>query len=98
MNQNLDLLRQNFCRPVSVLSKGTNNLFPLEKKSEQGKSLLVNAPKKLLYLQAFNPYGLLQTYRDANTDLELPVFAIFDLEGEHELSFEITKTPVSMSW
>jgi hypothetical protein len=31
-----------------------------------------------------------QTYRDEAAGLELPVFAVFDLEGNHQLTFEIT--------
>ena len=95
MNQNLDLLRQNSCRPAIANGKGTRDLFPLEKECEQGKTLLAKAPKTLLHLQDFSPYGLHQTYRDEGTGLELPVFAIFDLEGEHRLSFEITTDSIS---
>jgi hypothetical protein len=90
MSQNLDLFRQNFCRPASVLSNRPPDLFPLEKKSEQGKRLINKAPKATLYLQDFDPYGLSQSYRDESTGLELPVFALFDLEGDHQLSYEIT--------
>jgi hypothetical protein len=95
MNQNLDLLRQNSCRPAIANGKGTHSLFPLEKECEQGKILLAKAPKTLLHLQDFSPYGLHQTYRDERTGLELPVFAVFDLEGEHQLSFEITTDSIS---
>jgi len=95
MNQNLDLLRQNSCRPAIANGKGNHDLFPLEKECEQGKTLLAKAPKTLLHLQDFSPYGLHQTYRDESTGLELPVFAVFDLEGEHRLSFEITTDSIS---
>lgn len=95
MNQNLDLLRQNYCRPAIASGKGTNCLFPLEKECEQGKALLAKAPKTLLHFQEFSPYGLHQTYRDETTGLELPVFAVFDLEGEHRLAFEITTDTIS---
>jgi hypothetical protein len=66
------------------------HLFPLEEECEQGKSLLAIAPKALLHLQEFDPYGLQQTYRDEATGADLPVFAVFDLEGSHQLAFEIT--------
>ena len=45
--------------------------------------------KTLLHLQEFDPYGLQQTYRDEASGAELPVFAVFDLEGSHQLAFEI---------
>jgi len=95
MNQNLDLLRQNYCRPAIAKSKSTNYLFPLEKECGEGKALLAKAPKKLLHLQEFSPYGLHQTYRDGATGLELPVFAVFDLEGNHQLAFEITTDSIA---
>src|SRR6516164_512843 len=95
MNQNLDLLRRNSCRPAIANGKGTHDLFPLEKECEQGKTLLAKAPKTLLQLQDFSPYGLHQTYQDEATGLELPVFALFDLAGEHSLSFEITTDSIS---
>ena len=90
MNQNLDLLRQKYCRPASFTGKRTDHLFPLEEECEQGKALLAKAPKTLLHLQEFDPYGLQQTYRDEASGAELPVFAVFDLEGSHQLAFEIT--------
>src|ERR1700737_1804114 len=90
MSQNLDLLRQKYCRPASFTGKRTDHLFPLEEECEQGKALLAKAPKTLLHLQEFDPYGLQQTYRDEASGAELPVFAVFDLEGSHQLAFEIT--------
>ncbi len=90
MSQNLNLLRQIYCRPATFAGKRTDHLFPLEKECEQGKSLLAIAPKTLLHLQEFDPYGLQQTYRDEATGAELPVFAVFDLEGNYQLDFEIT--------
>ena len=95
MNQNLDLLRQISCRPAIANGKGTHDLFPLERACDQGRALLAKAPKTLLQLQDFSPYGLHRTYRDERTGLELPVFAVFDLEGEHRLSFEITTDSIS---
>jgi hypothetical protein len=89
MSQNLNLLRQKYCRPATFTGKRTDHLFPLEEECEQGKTLLAKAPKTLLYLQEFDPYGLQQTYRDEASGAELPVFAVFDLEGSHQLDFEI---------
>jgi hypothetical protein len=90
MSQNLNLLRQKYCRPGTFTGKRTDHLFPLEEECEQGKALLAKAPKTLLHLQEFDPYGLQQTYRDEASGAELPVFAVFDLEGSHQLAFEIT--------
>ena len=90
MSQNLNVLRQKYCRPASFTGKRTDHLFPLEEECEQGKALLAKAPKTLLHLQEFDPYGLQQTYRDEASGAELPVFAVFDLEGIHQLVFEIT--------
>ena len=95
MNQNLDQLRQNYCRPGIATTKGGNSLFPLEKECDQGRSILASAPKTFLQLQEFSPYGLHQTYRDETTDLELPVFVVFNLEGNHRLSFEITTDSIA---
>ena len=81
MSQNLNLLRQKYCRPATFTGKRTDHLFPLEEECEQGKALLAKAPKTLLHLQEFDPYGLQQTYRDEASGAELPVFAVFDLEG-----------------
>jgi hypothetical protein len=96
MSQNLNLLRQNYCRPATFTGKRTRYLFPLEREREceQGKTLLAKAPKTLLHLQEFDPYGLQQTYRDEATGAELPVFAVFDLEGNHQFAVEITTDSV----
>jgi hypothetical protein len=94
MSQNLNLLRQNYCRPATVTGRTTPHLFPLEKECDEGKTLLAKAPKTFLHLQRFNPHGLVQTYQDEATDAELPVFAVFDLEGDHQLTFEITTDSV----
>jgi hypothetical protein len=40
MNQNLNLLRQKYCRPGTFTGKRTDHLFPLEEECEQGKALL----------------------------------------------------------
>src|SRR6516162_11136597 len=90
MSQNLHLLRQNYCRPVMFTGKGSRDLFRLEKECEEGKALLAKTPNTLLHLQEFDPYGLHQTYPDESTGAELPVFAVFDLEGNHQISCEIT--------
>jgi hypothetical protein len=90
MSENLNLLRRNYCRPGSFTGKRTDHLFPLEEDCEEGKTLLATAPKRLLHLQEFDPRGLEQTYREVATGAELPVFAVFDLEGSHQLAFEIT--------
>ena len=94
MSQNLNLLRQRYCRPATLSGKKTHYLFPLEKDCEQGKALLAKAPESLLHLQELDPYGLQQTYRDEATGAELPVFAVFNLEGDHHLAYEITTDSV----
>jgi hypothetical protein len=90
MSENLNLLRQKYCRPGSFTGKRTDHLFPLEEECEEGKALLATAPKTILHLQEFDPSGLQQTYRDEVSGAELPLFAVFDLEGSHQLAFEIT--------
>ena len=90
MSENLNLLRQKYCRPGSFTGQRTYHLFPLEEECEQGKALLATAPKTLFHLQEFDPYGLQQTYRDEASGAELPVFAVFDLEGSHRFTFEVT--------
>jgi hypothetical protein len=97
MNQNLEQLRQNYCRPAVAATKGVHQLFPLEKGCNQGRAILANVPKTFLQLQEFSPYGLHQTYRDEATDLELPVFAVFNLEGNHQLAFEITTDSIALA-
>jgi hypothetical protein len=94
MSQNLNLLRQQYCRPVTLSGKKTQYLFPLEKECEQGRTLLAKAPETLLQLQELDPYGLQQTYRDEATGAELPVFVVFNLEGDHHLAYEITTDSV----
>jgi hypothetical protein len=89
MSENLNLLRQKYCCPGSFTGKRTDHLFPLEEECEEGKALLATAPKTLLHLEEFDPCGLQQTYRDEASGSELPLFAVFDLEGSHQLTFEI---------
>jgi hypothetical protein len=45
MSENLNLLRQQYCRLGSFTGKRTDHLFPLEKQCEEGKALLATAPK-----------------------------------------------------
>ena len=97
MSQNLHLLRQNYCRPVIFTGKGSRDLFRLEKECEEGKALLAKTPNTLLHLQEFDPYGLHHTYRDKSTGAELPVFAVFDLEGSHQIACEITTDSVEVT-
>jgi hypothetical protein len=93
MSQKLTLLRQNYCRPVAV--DDPPDFFPLERQSAQGKAVLEKKPNRVQQLQRFNPHGLLQTYRDEQIDSELPVFAVFNLEGSNRLTAEVTMTSVS---
>jgi hypothetical protein len=93
MSENLTLLRQNYCRSVAV--DHLPDLFRLEKESEQGRAVLAKKTKSVQQLQRFNPHGLLQTYRDHETNAELPVFAVFNLEGSNRLTAEVTMTSVS---
>jgi hypothetical protein len=95
MSENLNLLRQNYCRSATVTGKRNRDLFPLEKECEDGKVLLAKTPDTPLHLQEFDPYGLHQTYRDESTGAELPVFAAFDLEAGHQICCEITTDSVS---
>jgi len=90
MKDNLNLLHQKYCRPGTASGKSINDLFPLERQSDEGKLLLATAPKKLLHLEQFDPCGLEQSYVDQATGAELPVFAVFDLAGDHRCDFQIT--------
>jgi hypothetical protein len=90
MNRNLNSLRQNYCRPATVTGKKIHYLFPLEQECDEGKALIAKTPVPVFHLQEFEPSGLEQTYRDEATGADLPVFAVFDLYGDHQLTFEIT--------
>ena len=90
MNDNLSLLRQNHCRSVTTSAKNAPVLFPLERECPQGKILLGKVAEALLELEEFDPTGLEQSYRDEACGAQLPVFAIFNLEGIHRFSFEIS--------
>jgi hypothetical protein len=93
MSENLNLLRQKYCRPGSITGKRTNHLFPLEEECEEGKTILAKDQKAILLFQEFDPSGLEQTYRDVASGAELPVFAVFDLQGSHRLATEVTIDP-----
>jgi hypothetical protein len=90
MNDNLNLLRENHCRRVTTNARAALGLFPLERECPEGKILLGKAPEALLQLEEFDPSGLEQSYRDEATGAELPVFAIFSLEGIDRFTFEIS--------
>ena len=94
MSEKLTFLRQNYCRPVAV--DDPPDFFPLERESAQGKAVLEKKPSRVQQLQRFNPHGLLQTYRDEQTNADLPVFAVFNLEGSNRLTAEVTMTSVSI--
>ncbi|HTD15649.1 MAG TPA: hypothetical protein VK673_10735, partial [Chthoniobacterales bacterium] len=89
MSQNLTLLRQVYCCPVVL--DGPPDLFRLERESEQGKAILEKPAKRVRQRQEFDPVGLLQTYRDEQTGAELPVFAVFNLEGSNRLNPAFTR-------
>jgi hypothetical protein len=90
MSDNLNLLHQNYCRPGTASGKFINDLFPLERECNEGKLLSATAPNKLLHLEQFDPCGLEQSYVDQATGAELPVFAVFNLAGDHRCDFQIT--------
>jgi hypothetical protein len=83
MSENLYLLRQKYCPLGSFTIKRTDHLFPLEEECEEGKTLLARTPKATVHFQEFDPNGLEQTYRNEASGVELPIFAVFDLEGSH---------------
>src|SRR5215469_10723331 len=89
MSTNLNLLRENYCRPVFTMEKTDKGLFPLEKSTHEGSTMLARSPWKTLPYLKFDPSGLRQTYCDKATGAELPVFAVFNLEGSCELRAEI---------
>ena len=97
MSNNLSLLRQNFCRSATITGNISYHLFPLEKECGEGKTLLAKRPTPILHVQEFDPSGLEQTYRDEVTGAELPVFAVFNLEGEQRLTCEVTTEFVPMA-
>jgi hypothetical protein len=95
MSQNLSLLRQQYCRPIVL--DGPPDLFRLERESKQGKAVLEKPPKRVRQPQEFDPVGLLQTYRDEQAGAELPMFAVFNLEGSNQLTCEITIGSLSIN-
>jgi len=90
MSNNLDFLRRNYCGPATFTRETVHSLFPLERECEEGRIVMANAPSTVLEIQEFDPTGLGSTYRDKVTGAELPVFAVFNLEGTGRCSFEIT--------
>jgi hypothetical protein len=89
MIQNLDLLRHNYCKATTFTGGTDHELFRLERECEQGKIFLAKALGPVLEVQEFDPTGLEMTYRDDATGAELPVFAVFNLEGPPRCSFEV---------
>ena len=51
--------------------------------------MVAKSPWKTHRYLKFDPSGLGQTYRDQTTGAELPVFAVFNLEGRRELRADI---------
>ncbi len=51
--------------------------------------MVAKSPWKTLHYLRFDPSGLRQSYRDQTTGAELPVFAVFNLEGSNELHADI---------
>ena len=49
MSQNLNLLRQKYCRTVTVTGKRSNYLFPLEKECDEGKALTSRKHQKRFF-------------------------------------------------
>jgi len=96
MSVNLNLLRENYCRSAIIMEKTDESLFPLEKSTHEGKTMVAKSPWKTLRYLKFDPSGLRQTYRDQTTGAELPVFAVFNLEGSSELraDIEMDRRPV----
>jgi hypothetical protein len=78
------------------MEKTDESLFPLEKSTKEGKTMVAKSPWKALRYLKFDPSGLRQTYRDQTTGAELPVFAVFNLEGSSELraDIEMDRRPV----
>jgi hypothetical protein len=89
MSHNLTQLRENHCRPANLIEKADKGLFALEKNTKQGRTLISRATWKRLPFLEFDPSGLNQTYRDEKTGAELPVFAVFNLEGSHRFHVDI---------
>jgi hypothetical protein len=89
MSQNLELLRQRYCKSATIASSANHNLFALERESDEGKIFMSKAPAALLQVEEFDSTGLGMTYRDETTGAELPVFAVFNLEETGRCSFEI---------
>jgi hypothetical protein len=85
MSNPLTSLREKYCRPANLTERVDHGLFTLEKHAGQGRSLIAHAPRKSLPYPEFDPCGLEQSYCDEKTGAELPVFAVFNLDGSSEL-------------
>ncbi|MBV9491401.1 MAG: hypothetical protein JO069_17020 [Verrucomicrobia bacterium] len=85
MSNKLTALKENYCRPANMVEKADKDLFPIERNSDQGRTMIARAPRKSLPYLEFDPSGLKQTYREETTGAELPVFAVFNLEGTNQL-------------
>jgi hypothetical protein len=85
MSDNLTLLREQHCRPAGLLDKADNGLFPLERQTEAARRLRSQASGQRRPYLELDPAGLKRTYRDAQSGLPLPVFAVFNLEGSPQL-------------
>jgi hypothetical protein len=82
MNANLRKLKQ-LSRPLLPV-----DLFPLEFRTSQGKKLQSTLVKSAY--PELDPTSLTQTYADSKTGLELPLFAVFDLEGPARQEYRIS--------
>jgi hypothetical protein len=55
MSTNLNLLRENYCRPAIIMEKTDKGLFPLEASTHEGKTILAKSPWKTLSYLIFDP-------------------------------------------
>jgi hypothetical protein len=92
MSDNLTLLREQHCRPAGLLDKADKDLFPLERQTEAARRLRSQASGQRRPYLELDPAGLKRTYRDAQSGLPLPVFAVFNLEGSPQLHAYIGAT------
>jgi hypothetical protein len=82
MNANLRKLKQ-LSRPLLPV-----DLFPLEFRTSEGKKLQSTLVKSAY--PELDPTSLAQTYTDSTTGLELPLFAVFDLEGPASQEYRVS--------
>jgi len=92
MSDNLTLLREQHCRPAGLPDKADKGLFPLERQTEAARRLRSQATGHRRPYLELDPAGLKRTYRDAQSGLPLPVFAVFNLEGSPQLHAYIGAT------